>query len=60
MCFLKRRMWNDMCWKRGSNGSSEIFNWDEPLNLSILPIEVKLHEIFEKEIENDVRKKSLP
>ncbi len=40
--------------------SPEIFNWDEPLNLSILPIEVKLHEIFEKEIENDVREKPLP
>ena len=46
--------------EEGRYGTPEIFNWDEPLNLSILPIEVKLHEIFEKEIENDVREKPLP
>ena len=43
--------------KEGQYGSPEILNWDEPFRLSIFPIEVKLHEIFEKEIENDAREK---
>ncbi len=41
-------------------GSPEIFNWDERLSLSIFPIEVKLHEIFEKETENDVQEGPVP
>jgi Uma2 family endonuclease len=41
-------------------GSPEIFNWDERLRLSIFPIEVKLEEIFEKEIENDAQERPVP
>ncbi len=44
----------------GQYGSPEIFNWDERLSLSIFPIEVKLHEIFEKETENDVQEGPVP
>ena len=41
-------------------GTPEIFNWDEPLPLSIFPIVVKLHEIFEKKLKMMHRKSPSP
>lgn len=49
--FPEREYVERYCLKENKYGSSEIFNWDEVLNLSTFEIEINLCEIFEKEKE---------
>jgi Uma2 family endonuclease len=49
LIFPEREYVERYCLKKGKYGSSEIFNWDENLKITVFEFEINLWEIFEKE-----------